>query len=101
MQKTIFRIEVIVAVAAKAPLRKQHIVQGSERTINIRRRAAALSDGHGKFVDLAEARHDVEIGIIWQRDRQGRATEVDDIFRSVDGLTKFAVGVRCQCAPVA
>ncbi|MGH7817979.1 MAG: hypothetical protein ACREOR_11370, partial [Candidatus Binatia bacterium] len=30
--------------------------------------------------------------------RQGRATEIDLLFRSVGGLTKFAVGVGSQCA---
>ncbi len=59
-----------------------------------------LRDRHGEFIDLREASLNIEVGIFRQRDRQGRATEVDDRFRSVDGLTKFAVGVSCQCAPV-
>ena len=48
---------------------------------------------HGQLIDAPEVLGNVEVGIVAQRDRQGRATEVDFSFRSVDGLTKFAVGI--------
>jgi hypothetical protein len=64
--------------------------------IDKHRRWAALGDFQRQPVNAGEICRNVEIGIIGERDRQSRATEVDLILDSIDGLTKFAIGIVSQ-----
>ena len=74
-------------------LAEQHRIKRGDRAVNVGFGAAVAGGFHGQLIDAPEILGNVEVGIVAQRDRQGRATEIDFIFRSVDGLTKFVVGI--------
>ncbi len=77
-------------------LLEQNIIQRGKPLINFTAGIATSSHFHCELLNAREICVDVEIRIICERDRQGRATEVDLLFPSIDGLAKFAIGIRHQ-----
>jgi hypothetical protein len=80
---------------------EQDVIERGNRLINVSAGSAAMDHLDGELIDAGQISGDIEIGIVALGDRQGRATEVDFLIASVDGLTKFAIGILSQRGPVS
>ena len=82
------------SVAVKTMLLEQDVIQRRHGAVNIRFGIQTASNLPRQLVNPSEIVEDIEIRVISERNRQGRATEIDLVFRSVDGLTKIAIRIR-------